>query len=189
MSPSNSNVNTQQPQPSQPQQTQPQPAPQSAAPQAQPQPQAQQPQQGQVMADYKQRMSNLRNQGSESVNKFKESVNKGIDDGKADPIFNAVYKLLSDLLCAPYDILSYMLINIVNLPAKDKQTFANTGTIIAASLAGIYIVEFLLTKQVESLMSILACIASMILVRSFKGFDVRASINLDELLREEDLYL
>lgn len=146
-------------------------------------------QQTQSMSEYKQRMANLKAQSSESITKFKESVNKGIDDGKADPVFEGVYKFLSDALCAPYDILSYMLINIVNLSSKDKLIFSNTGTVIALGLAVIYVIEFLLTAQVESLISVLACIASMILVRSFKGFDIQASINLDELLDEDDLYL
>lgn len=185
----NPNMSAQQPGPQPQQPSPPQPQSQPSAPQS-PKPQQAPPQgSNQVMTDYKQRMSQLKAQSADSVNKFKESVNKGIDEGKADPIFEAVYKFLSDVLCAPYDILSYMLINIVNLPHKDKHTFANTGTVIALVLAGIYVVEFLLTKQFESLMSVLACVASMILVRSFKGFDIQASINLDELLDEDDLYL
>lgn len=149
---------------------------------------AQQPASGGYSTNYKERIGQIKAQQQKAFADFKTSVITGIDEGKADPVAEGVYKVLYDLLCAPYDFLNYAIVTFMSLTPDARKKFVHTGWCISGIFMALFIVGFVMSGNTRYLVSVIACLIAFLVLYSIQDLKLSADINLDELVHE-DLYL
>ncbi len=150
---------------------------------------SQQPNAVQYSSNYKERMNQIKENQQKAFDDLKSNVVKGIEEGQADQIADTVYDILYTVLCAPYDLLNYAVITFMSLTQDARVKFIRTGWVISGILGAVFLLGFVLTLDLKYIISTVSCSVAALLLYAVRDLQLAASINLDELVQEDDLYL
>lgn len=139
--------------------------------------------------NYRERVIQIRQQGTKAMLDAKDTLVRGIDEGKADPIFQQVYSMLKSVLLAPYDQLNFSILSLGNMSDTVRRKYITVLQIFSAILLLIYFVDYILTRNISSIFGIAGCIGAFIFSFFIPRLKFEMGSHMDSYIYEEDLYL
>ena len=139
--------------------------------------------------NYRERVIQIRQQGTKAMFEAKDTLVKGIDEGKADPVFQQVYSMLRSVLLAPYDQLNFSILSLGNMSDTVRQKYITVLQVFSAILLLIYFVDYILTRNISSIFGIAGCIGAFIFSFFIPRLKFEMGSHMDSYIYEEDLYL
>ncbi len=143
----------------------------------------------QYSTDYKERLNQIKSSQQKALNDLKSNVVNGIENGQADQVAETVGDILYTVLCAPYDLLNYAVITFMSLTTEARTKFVQTGWLISGILGALFLLGFVLTLDLKYIIDLVSCAVAALVLYMVRDLQLSASINLDELVQEDDLYL